>query len=446
MVWFRRIEWSRWLFLFSCLMLVFCLGLASAHFRVFPYPELRKAVQTIKHDGSGLDWWQYRAAPAAEIVLHDVSRMMPGLTLISRNPGPSAEQHRVEIVTPEGQVLHQWDFDWDQLWAGDTSGYDYENADVEHVHGIKMLANGDLVFNYTEATLFRISPCGDVIWRLAELAHHSIHIDETGAIWAPNQVRHQTPVDRLPNHKPPFFEFLLMKVSPEGEILREISVQELLMQNGLLGLLYLATLQNEDTLVTGDTLHLNDIEVFPSSMEEGVFKHGDVMISLRNINTVLVFDPETLKMRHIMTGTFLRQHDPDFVDGNTISLYDNNNLLPAPFDNSSDSSALDQSSRILQISADDGDVSVLYQGTSAQPFFSNIMGNHQILQNGNILIAEARTGRAFEVTSDGSLLWEYFNIIEPGYLGLMEDAQRLPPEFNEAFFAKIGADCAAATN
>jgi hypothetical protein len=181
-------------------------------------------------------------------------------------------------------------------------------------------------------------------------------------------------------------------------------------------------------------------------MKEGVFKHGDVMISLRNINTVVVFDPDTLKIRHVMTGTFLRQHDPDFIDGNTVSLYDNNNLILDRFDNTSGSPILDQSSRIIKILATSADVSVLYEGTPTQPFFSNIMGNHQILENGNILIAETRAGRAFEVTSDGTLVWEHFNIIEPGLLGIVEDAQRLPPDFNEAFFAKIAANCAAATN
>ena len=446
MAWFRRIDWSRWAFIFSCLFLTFFAGLGVAHLRIFPYPQLREALQAVQYGRSNLNWWQYKAAPASEFVPHDVSRMMPGLTLISEIPGAGVDQHRVKIVTPEGRVLHQWDIDWAQLWAGDTSGYDYKNADIEHVHGVKMLPNGDLVFNYTETTMFRISPCGDVIWRLAEPMHHSVHIDDTGAIWVPGQVEHLAPVDRFPNYKPRFIEFLVLKVSPQGEIIWQVSVQDLLMQNGLSGLLYLATTNNEATTVKGDTLHLNDIEVFPASMKEGVFKQGDVMISLRNINTVLVFDPDTLKIRHVMTGTFLRQHDPDFIDGNTISLYDNNNLIADQFDNTSGSPALDQSSRIIRISAADADVSVLYEGTPAQPFFSNIMGNHQVLQNGNILISESRAGRAFEVAPDGALVWEYFNITEPGILGLVEDAQRLPPVFNDGFFANIAADCAAATN
>ena len=47
------------------------------------------------------------------------------------------------------------------------------------------------------------------------------------------------------------------------------------------------------------------------------------MISLRNVSTVLVFDPDDLKIRYSITGRFVRQHDPDFVDNNTISVFDN---------------------------------------------------------------------------------------------------------------------------
>ena len=65
---------------------------------------------------------------------------------------------------------------------------------------------------------------------------------------------------------------------------------------------------NEHGIVTGDTLHLNDVETFPSHLEEGVFKAGDIMLSLRNINTVLVFRDEDLKVTHINTGTVVRQH------------------------------------------------------------------------------------------------------------------------------------------
>jgi hypothetical protein len=40
-------------------------------------------------------------------------------------------------------------------------------------------------------------------------------------------------------------------------------------------------------------------------------------------------------------------------------------------------------------------------------FFSNIMGAAQRLPNGNTFITEADTGRLFEVTIKGKVVWEY---------------------------------------
>src|SRR5207247_1345506 len=121
-------------------------------------------------------------------------------------------------------------------------------------------------------------------------------------------------------------EFTVVEVSPDGRLLSERSVFDVLLANGLRGLLHMASGNNPSTMVSGDTLHLNDVETFPSSMSPGIFQPGDVMISLRNISAIVVFDPHTLRIRFMTIGRTLRQHDPDFVDGNTISVFDNNDL------------------------------------------------------------------------------------------------------------------------
>ena len=66
----------------------------------------------------------------------------------------------------------------------------------------------------------------------------------------------------------------------------------------------------------------------PRCLKEGIFKKGDVLVSLRNINTIFVFNRENDKIKFIPTGSFVRQHDPDFVDGETISVFDNHPVRP----------------------------------------------------------------------------------------------------------------------
>ena len=220
------------------------------------------------------------------------------------------------------------------------------------------------------------------------------------------------------------------------KIKSEIPVLELLRENGLNGLLYMSTLKQRDTSVKGDTMHLNDVEPFSSTMQPGVFAPGDVLVSLRNIHTVFVFTVPTRKIKHVWTGDFVRQHDPDFVDGNTISVLDNNNI---------DSEAGGQQSRILLLSAASGERTVYYAGSDDTPFYTDIMGKTQWLPNGNLLISEAMKGRAFEIDRDGRIVWEYVNLVGDGYAGLMEEVQRLPERMNETYSeSNISARCAKA--
>jgi len=61
-------------------------------------------------------------------------------------------------------------------------------------------------------------------------------------------------------------------------------------------------------------------------------------------------------------------------------------------------------------------------------FYSNIMSGAQRLHNGNTLITEADTGRVFEVTVDGEVVWEYAPdwVSGGGFFGAVYRAYRVP--------------------
>ena len=49
------------------------------------------------------------------------------------------------------------------------------------------------------------------------------------------------------------------------------------------------------------------------------------------------------------------------------------------------------------------------EGYANIKFFSKTMGSQRRLPNGNTFIAEDNTGRLFQVTPDGEIVWEYVN-------------------------------------
>jgi outer membrane protein assembly factor BamB len=66
-------------------------------------------------------------------------------------------------------------------------------------------------------------------------------------------------------------------------------------------------------------------------------------------------------------------------------------------------------SRVIEIDLATGEVVWSYEETPPIAFFSPIISNAQRLWNGNTLINEGASGRLFEVSAQGELVWEYIN-------------------------------------
>ena len=204
-------------------------------------------------------------------------------------------------------------------------------------------------------------------------------------------------------------------------------------KNGLPGLSLLGELDHniEKGTHNYDIFHLNDVEPFPESMEEGFFTHGDMLLSLRNISTVIVYNVDSEELKLVMTGQFVRQHDPDFIDGNTFSVFDNNN--------DGSRNPADRHSKIVIVNAQQKTTKIYFQGTPEQPFFTSIMGKHQWLPNGHLLITEPRSGRGFEINQSGEIIWQYVNYLDysvysnDSIVGLVSEFQRLSGAYRNIF-------------
>jgi hypothetical protein len=428
-------------------IVAFAYGLGASQYGLFPVPLISAASDAaedlLERSGMRLSWYFHRTTETVAVRAHAADALAPGLRLIS---GMTEDRrYLVRVMDIEGRVIHSWPIDWFKIWPEPKHLTDdlLPAANAGPVHGLAVASNGDLIFNFEELGMVRLDACGEVIWRLPYRTHHSLYLDESGNVWAPGLITREERRPNLPNYDPPFSDYTIVKVSPEGKILQELSIADLLIENDLRGLLYMTGTRNRSTRATGDTLHLNDVETFPSSMPPGVFRPGDVMISLRNINAMLVFDGSSRRVKFLSVGAVIRQHDPDFVDGNTISVFDNNNLAHAGRGKNPD--AAGHHSRIVRISASTNAVEVGFSGTNEKPFFTDIMGDHQLLSNGNTLLTESVAGRVVEVNASGDIVWEYFNLVGNGLIALISDAQVLPSHYDEGFFARALSKCSTAS-
>ena len=84
-----------------------------------------------------------------------------------------------------------------------------------------------------------------------------------------------------------------------------------------------------------------------------------------------------------------------------------------------------------------GEVLWKYQKERPDEFFSKTCGSAQRLANGNTLVTESDYGRAFEITAEGEIVWEYHNPRRAGdegeFVATLFEVVRLPPDFGSAW-------------
>lgn len=431
---------SRGLLAFGLAVLVFAYGYLAKPRHLFPSKQIETAVATARPSLKRL-----RGAPRDDetvttdprtAVIYDSAAIAPGLTLLA---GPDARRRlSVRLIEPDGTVVRNWDLDWFTIYPNPTHVEPASKLPKSHpgatIHGLAISPNGDLTFNYEGLAMVQVDFCGRVRWRSKFMTHHAVERQPDGTFWVLDVRRRPKSDPTHPNLQEPFLEESVIQVDNDGRVLQRFPIVELLDNSGLQGLYTLGSLQ-EVPVVSGDVLHANDVEVFPAGLKPGLFQPGDIMVSLRNSSTIFVFDPKARKIRNIVTGASVRQHDPDFVDGDTISIFDNNNV---------GAKASLQSSRIVEYNFRTGARRMLFEGTAAHPFFTHETGVHQRLANGNILITEGRKGRVLEVTSGGKVVWEYYNHVAPDRLIEMTMAERLPANiWNLQYARRLAASCPA---
>ena len=406
----------RTLFTVAVLFLVFLWGFASSHFGWFPHAflsealdqgaELSKAVEVAdhhlhpaRHDLEGVVAYQ-----GDERIPHEALDPEPGTyTLLSSYWPDTGGQPGLRLIDQAGNIVHHWKVDGSDVnpALADSIAQALRQA-TNYVHGSYLFENGDVLFNLEYLGLVRMNAAGDVIWYLDRRTHHSIHRAENGNFWvcetAVLPAQEQVSA-RFPGLVAPVYEDRVLEVTPEGRIVKELSV---------LGALYDSEFKNRlwtSGMLTADVLHLNDVEPLPADMADQypLFEAGDLLVSMRNVSMLAVLDRDTGRIKWSFTGPILLQHDPDFIGDGWISIYDNNS-------DGTETGELLGGSRLVAIRPHTGERKLIYPTpgpTRERPFYSKVGGKAQLLRDGHWLITEATAGRVFEIDEKGRTVWEW---------------------------------------
>ena len=171
----------------------------------------------------------------------------------------------------------------------------------------------------------------------------------------------------------------------------------------------------------GDIFHTNTLEIFDGSQASvsPIFRRGNALISLRSLHTIAIVDLERRRLVWASTGPWLMQHQPTLLDNGRILLLDNQGHGGL--------------SKVIEIDPLTQEIVWAYEGDETNGFFTATCGSNQRLPNGNTLITQSDGGRAFEVTADKTIVWEYYNPHRAGesdeFIASILEMIRLDPDF-----------------
>ncbi len=340
------------------------------------------------------------------LIAHDPAMSAGGYTLIA----PQTAGGRVVLVATDGRVAHEW------------------KLPVRPGRHAVILGNGNLGYNGNHAAspdrypawsmwhggdFSEVTPEGEVVWRFEDPAHHH------DARWLANGNLLYAACEALPagfaarvpggtaHGDRPMYGDVIREVDRSGRLVWEWKAAD----------------------------HL-DPAAFPIHPGFGrdhwplvngldVTADGLVLMSLRTTSGVIGVDKATGGVAlHIPPGVVSHQHAPSALPNGRILVFDNGNFRPGSHV---------AFSQVLEIDpARDNAVVWSYADETVNAFYTPFMGNAQRLWNGNTHITESATGRLFEVTPAGEVVWEY---VIPWFAEYPDEAARKtgPGRLNSVF-------------
>ncbi|MFO1033113.1 MAG: arylsulfotransferase family protein [Hyphomicrobiales bacterium] len=396
----------------SPMVLCGLLGATAAYGGFWPYdPYIKNALegtQAIIFD-TGLKFGLLSADIwAGESLSADRSKLGTGVTvskpgqdetgLVLVTVGQSAK-----LINHKGDVLHEWSLPYGQLPPG-NGRVEATHEDMMYWQRARVTPEGDLIVmvnhNYYSPdglAIMRIDSKSTLKWVRYGHYNHDFDVTADGKIHVIWQDTRTAPPDIYKPLGTPILDEGVATLDADGKLLHQVSVLDGFARSryNQLPLMQGVTPDNKP----GDRMHNNNVDVLSEAQAKALpgAKAGDVLISMREWNSIAAMDPATGAIDWAMHGSFNRQHDPDLLPNGNIMLFDNMGDWQR-----------NAASRVIEFNPKTEEIVWQFPAPgSHDDLWSRIRGEQQVLPNGNVLINETQGGRLLEVNRASEVVWEY---------------------------------------
>jgi hypothetical protein len=305
----------------------------------------------------------------------------PEVTQPGANLYVSGHGHEAILLGLDGRPLHRWRTTLEAAFHGVPRSPDYGCF-----RRAARLADGSLLALVQGMGMVKLDAASRVVWTLAEPLFNDLWV-------APDESRILTLGKRAVRRddlRPgaPILADEIVTLDGRGEVVARASILAAFERSPYRDLL-------QPLGEHADILHSNTIEVLAGAgtTAAGPLAAGNLLVSLREIDTVAILDPAGREVLWAQRGPFRRQHEPSLLPDGRLLLFDN-------------LGGEGGGSRVVAVDPATGDVETLFAGFPGRRFASAQAGVVRRLANGNLLVVSSEQGVAWELTPGGEVAWE----------------------------------------
>ncbi|MFH0945604.1 MAG: arylsulfotransferase family protein [Planctomycetota bacterium] len=372
-------------------------------------PEQQESIEQL--EAIGYTGGSFEASSnASGVTVYQKERVDPGFNLYTSGHGPEAI-----LLDMEGNELHRWRHSFFDIWP--DSDQDPEGEPVSWWRRTFLCDNGDLLAIFEGQAIIKLDRNSELLWASPIGAHHDLEVLPDGDVLVLTREAHMLP--RI-SQAHPILEDFISVLDSAGREKSRLSLIEAFENSEFMDL-WLSSADPKKRR-PGDIFHTNTLALLDGRIADKLkeFRAGNLLISVRQLNTIAVVDPEQKRVVWARRGDFVAQHDPSVLENGNLLLFDNRG-------------GWEGRSRVLELDPATFRTVWTYEGTAEKPFFSRALGTAQRLPNGNTLITESDRGRAFEVTPEKEIVWEFLNPHRAGengeFIAAISEMRRLPAAF-----------------
>jgi hypothetical protein len=348
------------------------------------------------------------------------------LLLISKhfidNPG-------LILINNNAEIMHQWNISKEIVNPEIAEKFDLTLAESEVIHAVvdaHLFSNGDVLLindvrefdNYRGNSLMRIDKNSNISWQIAGSYHHDLNVAEDGNAYALKfEFSRSFPnIDfTSDNTKIGFANDVIDIIDVNtGKLLNSISVTNAFANSDFayflnsfeidesIGFQRVVT-KNDIEII--DILHTNSVQYISKDLaDRSIFEVGDLLISMRGIDTIAVIRPSINKVIWARSGPWRNQHYARLNKDGLIYIYDNDGSAKIIDENGN--ITIKPVGRVLSFDSNNEAIKQVFYKPEYKDYYSYWRGFYEILDNGSSLFSSAEQSRILQIDKNGEIVWE----------------------------------------